>query len=78
MSTDAAGGTALDPSYAGAHAEISQSAAAALRRFFGDDRLDFSLTNPSLPGVERSFQSFLAGRRRGGGEPDLRRPALPL
>ena len=50
--------TALDPSYAGAHAEISQSAAAALRRFFGDDRLDFSLTTPSLPGVVRSFQSF--------------------
>ena len=50
--------TALDPSYVGAHAEISQSAAVALREFFGTDRLDFSLTNPSLPGVERSFQSF--------------------
>jgi hypothetical protein len=50
--------TALDPSYAGAHAEISQSAATALREFFGSDRLDFSLTTPSLPGVARSFQSF--------------------
>jgi len=50
--------TALDPSYAGAHAEISQSAAAILRDFFGTDRLDFSLTNPSLPGIVRSFQSF--------------------
>jgi hypothetical protein len=50
--------TALDPSYAGAHAEISQSAAVALREFFGTDRLDFSLTTPSLPGVARSFQSF--------------------
>jgi len=50
--------TALDPSYAGAHAEISQSAATTLRDFFGTDRLDFSLTNPSLPGVVRSFQSF--------------------
>ncbi len=50
--------TALDPSYAGAHAEISQSAAATLRDFLGTDRLDFSLTNPSLPGVVRSFQSF--------------------
>jgi hypothetical protein len=50
--------TALDPSYAGAHAEISQSAAATLRDFFGTDRVDFSLTNPSLPGIVRSFQSF--------------------
>jgi hypothetical protein len=52
--------TALDPSYAGAHAEISQSAATTLRDFFGTDRLDFSLTNPGLPGVVRSFQSFSA------------------
>ena len=50
--------TALDPSYAGAHAEISQSAAAILRDFFGTDRVDFSLTNPGLPGIVRSFQSF--------------------
>ncbi len=50
--------TAPDPSYPGAHAEISQSAAAALRDFFGTDRLDFSLTVPSMPGVLRSFQSF--------------------
>ena len=50
--------TALDPSYAGAHAEISQSAATTLRDFFGTDRVDFSLTNPSLPGVVRNFQSF--------------------
>jgi PAP2 superfamily len=50
--------TALDPSYVGAHAEISQSAATALRDFFATDGLDFSLTNPSLPGIVRSFQSF--------------------
>jgi len=50
--------TAPDPSYAGAHAEISQSAAATLRDFFGTDRVYFSLTNPSLPGIMRSFQSF--------------------
>ena len=50
--------TALDPSYVGAHATISQAAAAALREFFGSDRLDFSLTNPTLPGIVRSFQSF--------------------
>jgi hypothetical protein len=50
--------TALDPSYVGAHAEISQSAATTLRDFFGADRLDFSLTNPNLPGIVRSFHSF--------------------
>jgi hypothetical protein len=33
-------------------------AASALRDFFGSDRLDFSLTNPSLPNIVRSFQSF--------------------
>jgi len=50
--------TALDPSYVGAHAEISQSAATTLRGFFGTDRLEFSLTNPNLPGIVRSFESF--------------------
>jgi PAP2 superfamily len=50
--------TAADPSYVGAHAEISASAAAVLREVLGTDRLDFSLTTPSLPGVTRRFQSF--------------------
>jgi hypothetical protein len=50
--------TAPDPSYVGAHAEISKSAAVALRDFFGTDRLDFALTTPSLPGIVRGFQSF--------------------
>jgi PAP2 superfamily len=50
--------TALDPSYPGAHAEISQSAAITLRDFFGSDRAQLALTNASLPGVVRSFDSF--------------------
>jgi PAP2 superfamily len=50
--------TALDPSYPGAHAEISQSAAATLRNFFSSDRVELSLTNATLPGVVRSFDSF--------------------
>src|SRR3989449_705106 len=50
--------TALDPSYTGAHAEISLSAAPTPRDFFGPTRLAFSLPNPSLPGIVRSFQSF--------------------
>jgi hypothetical protein len=50
--------TALDPSYPGAHAEISQSAAVTLRDFFGSDRVQLALTNANLPGVVRSFDSF--------------------
>ena len=50
--------TALDPSYPGAHAVISRTAATTLRDFFGADRLDFSLTNASVPSVVRTFQSF--------------------
>ena len=50
--------TPLDPSYPGAHAVISGSAAAVLRQFFGTDRLDFSLGSSGTPGVTRSFQSF--------------------
>jgi hypothetical protein len=49
--------TAADPSYPGAHAEISGGAAVALRDFFGSDRLDFSLTNATA-GITRSFRSF--------------------
>jgi hypothetical protein len=50
--------TAPDPSYPGAHADISEAAAVALRVALGTDRLDFSLSNPSVPGVVRSFESF--------------------
>jgi hypothetical protein len=50
--------TAPDPTYPGAHAEVAQSGAAALRDFFGTDRLDFALTNPNVPGVVRTFHSF--------------------
>lgn len=52
--------TAPDPSYPGAHAEISQSAASALRDFFGSDRVQLSLSNANLPGVTRTFTSFSA------------------
>ncbi|HEX4672453.1 MAG TPA: vanadium-dependent haloperoxidase [Solirubrobacteraceae bacterium] len=50
--------TATDPSYPGAHADISSAAATALAAFFGTSRFAFSLSNPSLPGVVRSFNSF--------------------
>jgi membrane-associated phospholipid phosphatase len=52
--------TATDPSYPGAHADISSAAATALADFFGSDQFTFSLTNPTLPGIVRSFQSFSA------------------
>jgi hypothetical protein len=50
--------TAPDPSYPGAHATVSETAAVNLAGFFGTDRFDFSLTNATVPGVVRSFASF--------------------
>src|SRR5947209_1481855 len=49
--------TAADPSYPGAHAEISSGAAFALRDFLGTDRLDFSISSAAV-GITRSFRSF--------------------
>ena len=50
--------TAPDPSYPGAHATVSETAAVTLADFFRTDTFAFSLTNPTLPGVIRSFASF--------------------
>jgi hypothetical protein len=50
--------TATDPSYPGAHADISSAAATALADFFGSDHFTFSLSNPTLPAIVRSFHSF--------------------
>jgi len=72
--------TALDPSYAGAHAEISQSAAAILCDFFGTDRVDFSLTNdalgrlgPTLAGLELPAFQASCGASRASRRPLTRR-----
>ncbi|HET6928739.1 MAG TPA: vanadium-dependent haloperoxidase [Candidatus Acidoferrum sp.] len=54
------GKTAPDPSYPGAHAVISASAAEVLISFFDKDRADFNVTSEVLPGVERSFTSISA------------------
>jgi hypothetical protein len=54
------GKTAPDPSYPGAHAVISASAAEVLASFFGRDGFEFNVTSEVLPGVERSFTSFSA------------------
>ncbi len=54
------GKTAPDPSYPGAHAVISASAAEVLISFFERDQADFNVTSEVLAGVERSFTSISA------------------
>lgn len=49
--------TANDPSYPGAHADFSQSAATVLKDYFGTDRFSFSLSNAGV-GITRSFTTF--------------------
>src|SRR5580700_770596 len=57
------GNTTPDPSYPGAHAVISGSAAFLLRSFFEQDQFNFNVTSEVLPGVERSFSSFSAAEQ---------------
>ena len=49
--------TPADPSYPGAHSVISATAATVLGAAFGD-RVSFTVTSPTLPGVTRSFDSL--------------------
>jgi len=51
--------TAADPSYPGAHATISQTAATVLSAFFGDHH-QLTVSSDGDPGVTRSFGSFQA------------------
>jgi membrane-associated phospholipid phosphatase len=51
--------TAADPSYPGAHATISQTAATVLSAFFGDHQ-QLIVSSDGDPGVTRSFGSFQA------------------
>jgi PAP2 superfamily len=53
------------PSYVAFHASQSESAAQALASFFGD-HVDFTVTSPGLPGVERSFTKFTAAAHEAG------------
>jgi hypothetical protein len=57
------GKTTPDPSYPGAHAVISASAALVLRTFFKQDQFSFKVTSEVMPGVERSFSSFSAAEQ---------------
>ena len=54
------GKTAPDPSYPGAHAVISASAAEVLISFFRKDHAEFNVTSEVLSGVERPFTSISA------------------
>jgi membrane-associated phospholipid phosphatase len=51
--------TAADPSYPGAHAALSQTAATVLSAFYGD-HLRLTVSSDGDPGVTRSFDSFQA------------------
>jgi hypothetical protein len=57
------GKTTPDPSYPGAHAVISGSAAFLLRSFFEQDQFNFNVTSEVLPGVQRSFSTFSAAEQ---------------
>ena len=57
------GKTTPDPSYPGAHAAISASAALLLSSFFKHNQFNFTVTSEVMPGVERSFASFSAAQK---------------
>jgi len=46
------------PQYPSAHAVFSGAAEAVLRRFFGSDAVDVSITAPNLFGVTRTYHAF--------------------
>jgi hypothetical protein len=54
-----AGNTAADPSYPGAHATISSGAAVVLSTLFGNRVNHLVVTSEVMPGVTRTFNSFL-------------------
>jgi membrane-associated phospholipid phosphatase len=54
------------PSYTSGHSTFSAAGAAVLARFYGTDRVSFSSTSESLPGVRRSFTSFWAAAAEAG------------
>jgi hypothetical protein len=54
------GNSTPDPAYPGAHAVISGAGASVLKSFFKQNHFDFNVTSEVMPGVDRSFESFLA------------------
>jgi hypothetical protein len=57
--------TPNDPAYPGAHSVVSQAAAVVLGSFFGRHE-HFSVKSESLPGVQRTFDSFQAAADEAG------------
>jgi membrane-associated phospholipid phosphatase len=57
--------TAPDPSYPGAHSDISQAAATVLTDFYGSHR-HLVVSSDGLPGVTRTFSSFQAAANEAG------------
>ena len=49
--------TPADPSYPGAHSDLSSAAATVLAHQYGDSNR-FTVTSPTLPGVVRTFSQF--------------------
>jgi hypothetical protein len=46
------------PSYISGHSTFSGAAARAMEKFFGTDKIEFTLTSDGLPGAVRTYQSF--------------------
>jgi membrane-associated phospholipid phosphatase len=57
--------TAPDPSYPGAHSAFSEAAATVLAGSFGD-RQTILVTSDGMPGVTRTFSSFVAAANEAG------------
>lgn len=54
------------PAYTSGHSSFSAAAAAVLVAYFKTDKVDFSTTSDSLPGVTRRFASFSDAAREAG------------
>ena len=57
--------TAPDPSYAGAHSDISEAAATVLTAFYGRHQ-QLVVSSDGMPGVSRSFSSFQGAANEAG------------
>jgi hypothetical protein len=58
--------TPADPSYPGAHSDVSSAAARVLDALLRSDRRPFTVASEALPGVMRSFRSFDAAAQEAG------------
>ena len=54
------------PSYVSGHATFGSATFEILRKFYGTDRMHFSLTSDELPGVVRSYKSLTQAENENG------------